>query len=84
MICWAAICLIALDTRLGCVQANLGKESDAQRMIDAVNAVFELSFKLDLQVPVWKLFTTPTLRKFIKYEDDILECVLQSPSWNHF
>jgi kynurenine formamidase len=48
-------------------------------MIDAVNAVFELSFKLDLQIPVWKLFATPTFRKFMKYEDDILEYVYLHP-----
>jgi hypothetical protein len=70
---FAAISLIALDTRLGCLEPNLAKDSDAQRMIDAVVNVFILSFDLDFKIPIWKLISTPTWKKFVKYEEDILE-----------
>ncbi|XP_059477794.1 probable cytochrome P450 49a1 [Neocloeon triangulifer] len=71
---WAleSISLIALDTRLGCLQLNLAKDSEAQQMIDAVINVFNLSFELDFKLPIWKLIATKELKEFIKYEEDIL------------
>jgi len=71
----SAIGMIALDTRLGCLEPNLAKDSEAQRMIDAVINVFSLVFELDFKVPIWKLFPTPALKKFIKYQHDIMELV---------
>jgi len=66
--------MIALDTRLGCLEEiNLAKDSDAQRMIDAVGNVIQLGFELDFKVPIWKLFSTPKLKQFNNYQQVIME-----------
>ncbi|XP_065345992.1 uncharacterized protein LOC135943381 [Cloeon dipterum] len=72
---WAleSIALIALDTRLGCLEPNLAKGSEAQRMIDAVVAGFDLMFDLEFKIPFWKFMNTPTWKKFVKCEEEILE-----------
>jgi len=62
-----------LDTRLGCLEPNLAKDSEAQRMINAVGSVLQLSFDLDFNLKIWKLFSTPTLKKFIASQEDILK-----------
>ncbi|XP_067001952.2 probable cytochrome P450 49a1 [Anabrus simplex] len=48
---WAleSISLIALDTRLGCLQPNNKPDSETERMIRAVDDVFKAFFTLDMQ-----------------------------------
>ncbi|CAB3362649.1 Hypothetical predicted protein [Cloeon dipterum] len=72
---WAleSISLIALDTRLGCLEPNLAPDSEAQRMIDAVINVFSLSFDLDFKIPFWKFINTPAWKNFVKYEEEVLQ-----------
>jgi hypothetical protein len=66
---------IALDTRLGCLDANLAPDSEAQKMIDSVQVEAEALTKLDFGIPIWKYVSTPTWRKFVKAADVFLECV---------
>ncbi|XP_071447542.1 probable cytochrome P450 301a1, mitochondrial [Hetaerina americana] len=68
-----SIAFVALDTRLGCLVPNLPKESEPQRMIDAVGTFFECSFYLEVGPPIWKIFPTPTWKKFVKALDVFLE-----------
>ncbi|CAB3362650.1 Hypothetical predicted protein [Cloeon dipterum] len=76
---WAleSIALISLDTRLGCLQQHLAKDSDAQKMIDAVVQIFELTYELDFKVPFWKLFPSKTMEALIGYSDNVLEISLK-------
>ncbi|XP_068083403.1 probable cytochrome P450 49a1 [Anabrus simplex] len=48
---WAleSISLIALDTRLGCLQPNHKPDSETARMISAVHVILKALFKLDIQ-----------------------------------
>jgi len=64
---WAleSIGAIFLDARLGCLEANLARESRAQGMIDCAEVVLgqpmqELLFGL----PLWRLYPTSNYRKF--------------------
>jgi cytochrome P450 family 49 subfamily A len=70
-----AIAYIALDTRLGCLDANLAPHSEPQKMIDSVQVQFETLNKLDFGIRLWKYVSTPTWRKFVKAADVFLECV---------
>jgi hypothetical protein len=66
---------IALDTRLGCLDANLEPDSEPQKMIDSLRVQFAASQKLDFGIPIWKYVSTPTWRKYVKAADVVLECV---------
>ncbi|XP_068083622.1 probable cytochrome P450 49a1 [Anabrus simplex] len=48
---WAleSISLIALDTRLGCLQPNSKPDSETERMISAVHVTLKALFKIDVQ-----------------------------------
>jgi len=70
-----AIVYIALDTRLGCLDANLSPDSEPQKMIDSVQVQFESFHKLELGFPMWKYVRSPTWRKFVKSADVFLECL---------
>ncbi|KAK7793314.1 hypothetical protein R5R35_011522 [Gryllus longicercus] len=60
-----SIALVALDTRLGCLAPNLAPDSEPQRMIDAVQVMFEGFYKLDLQPSLWRLVSTPMWRRLV-------------------
>ncbi|KAG8226452.1 hypothetical protein J437_LFUL003444 [Ladona fulva] len=64
-----SIAMVALDTRLGCLQANLEPDSEPQKMIEAVNDVFTTSEILELRPPVWKIISTPTWKRFSRAHD---------------
>jgi len=70
-----AIVYIALDTRLGCLNANLAPDSEPQKMIDSVQVQFDTLNKLEFGIPIWKYVSTPTWRKFVKAADVFAECV---------
>jgi hypothetical protein len=70
-----AIVYIALDTRLGCLDANLTPDSEPQKMIDSVQVQFESMHKLEFGIPIWKFVSTPAWRKFVKAADVFAECV---------
>ena len=70
-----AIVFIALDTRLGCLDANLAPDSEPQKMIDSVRVQFESFQTLEFRIPIWKYVSTPAWRKFVKAADVFAECV---------
>ena len=70
-----AIVFIALDTRLGCLEANLEPDSEPQKMIDSVQVQIHSLHKLEFGIPIWKYVSTPTWRKFVKAADVFVECV---------
>jgi cytochrome P450 family 49 subfamily A len=68
----SAIARVALDVRLGCMDAQVSPStSDTQKLIDAVITFFSNVGVLELKFPFWRLFSTPTWRKYISALDTI-------------
>ncbi|XP_048511072.1 probable cytochrome P450 49a1 isoform X2 [Athalia rosae] len=66
-----SIARVALDVRLGCLDDDAPVET--QQLIDAVNVFFKNVGVLELKVPFWKLFSTPTWQKYVNALDTIVE-----------
>ncbi|KAF8795078.1 putative cytochrome P450 301a1 like protein [Argiope bruennichi] len=67
-----SVCLVGLDTRLGCLERNLPEDSDGMKMINAVLNQFECMIKLEVfsgHIQFWKFLPSPTWRKFVKNSD---------------
>lgn len=65
-----AIAQVALDIRLGCLDDTIQHE-DTQLLIDAVNTFFKNVGVLELKIPFWKVFNTPTWKKYVSSLDTI-------------
>lgn len=70
-----AVGVVGLNARLGCLRADLAPDSEAQKMIDAANFSFVAVNDLEHNLPLWKLFVTPLLRKLYDAQDFITEWV---------
>ncbi|XP_047115025.1 probable cytochrome P450 301a1, mitochondrial isoform X2 [Schistocerca piceifrons] len=64
-----SVSLVALDSRLGCLEPNLPADSEPQKMIDAVQFILDATFKLEFRLSPWKLISTPTWRRYVKALD---------------
>jgi cytochrome P450 family 49 subfamily A len=71
IVIFLAIARVALDQKLGCLEDEHTVDSDTQNLIDAINIFFANVPELELKIPFWKLFSTPTWRKYIKALDTI-------------
>jgi cytochrome P450 family 49 subfamily A len=70
----AAIARVALDARLGCLDPQTAHSTaDTQKLIDAVLTFFSNVGVLELKFPFWRLFSTPTWRRYISALDTITE-----------
>ncbi|XP_031772563.1 probable cytochrome P450 49a1 [Apis florea] len=65
-----SIARVALDVRLGCLDDDANIET--QQLIDAVTTFFKNVGILELKIPFWKLFNTPTWLKYVNALDTIL------------
>uniref|UniRef100_A0A8D9A7N3 Probable cytochrome P450 301a1, mitochondrial n=1 Tax=Cacopsylla melanoneura TaxID=428564 RepID=A0A8D9A7N3_9HEMI len=65
-----SIARVALDVRLGCLDEGVA-QTETQELIDAVNTFFRNVVILELKVPFWKLFSTPTWKEYIQALDTI-------------
>jgi cytochrome P450 family 49 subfamily A len=70
-----AIAKIALDVRLGCLDSDA--HPDTQRLIDAVNTFFINVPILELKVPFWKVWNTPTFKAYLNALDTIREITMK-------
>nr|QST15059.1 CYP362A6 protein [Diaphanosoma celebensis] len=72
---WAleSVAVVALNTRLGCLSPTLAPDSEAQKMITAVNTSFLDITKLEVGFPLWRIMTTPSLRRLFKAQDFFAE-----------
>lgn len=71
-----SVALVGLDTRLGCLQANLPADSDGSRMINCIQTQFDSIQKLEKfsgRIQFWKYFPTPTWKKFVNAADTFTE-----------
>ncbi|XP_066154571.1 probable cytochrome P450 49a1 isoform X2 [Euwallacea fornicatus] len=60
---------VALDVRMGCLDEN--PPPDTQKLIDAITTFFLKVPILELKVPFWRLFNTPTFNLYI----EALDCI---------
>ena len=60
---------MGLNNRLGCLEPNLTSESEAQKMITAVNNSFIAMNKMEFGLPIWKYFMTQTMRQLFEAQD---------------
>ncbi|KAF4523553.1 hypothetical protein B566_EDAN012001 [Ephemera danica] len=76
---WAleSISMVALDTRLGCLQSNLPADSEPYRLIHAADEIVELFFTLNLKFPLWKFVSTPSWRRFVRTLDFFTEVCMR-------
>ncbi|XP_011500805.1 PREDICTED: probable cytochrome P450 49a1 isoform X2 [Ceratosolen solmsi marchali] len=66
-----SIARVALDVRLGCLDEEHAPP-EIQQLINAVLVFFKNVGVLELKIPFWKFFNTPTWRKYISALDVIL------------
>ncbi|OXU24592.1 hypothetical protein TSAR_011043 [Trichomalopsis sarcophagae] len=66
-----SIARVALDVRLGCLDGEHAPR-ETQELINAVLVFFKNVGVLELKIPFWKFFSTPTWRKYINALDVIL------------
>jgi cytochrome P450 family 49 subfamily A len=65
---------VALDICLGCLDEQVSSSTaDTQKLIDAVITFFSNVGVLELKFPFWRLFSTPTWKKYITALDTITE-----------
>lgn len=64
---WSLECigLVALDTRLGCLEPNLSPESETQHIIEAAKFALRNVAVLELKAPYWRFFPTPLWTKYV-------------------
>lgn len=66
-----AIARVALDVRLGCLDDNA--DAEAQKLIDALIVFFQNVPILELKIPFWRVFNTPTWQKYVNALDTIVK-----------
>ncbi|KFB35469.1 cytochrome P450 CYP12F2 [Anopheles sinensis] len=66
--------VLALDTRLGTLKTDQSEE--AKKIIGLVRDVFDLTYKLDVEVSLWKYFKTPTFKKLMNVFDDLTNVIM--------
>lgn len=69
----AAVALVGLNTRLGCLDRNSSPDSEAQKMIRAANIAITLTNEIEFSVPIWRYITTPALRQIFQAQDYFTE-----------
>ena len=67
--------MVALNTRLGCLSPNLAPDSEAQKMINAVNTTFTEVANLELNLPFWRFIKTPALKRLYQAQDIFTEYI---------
>ncbi|XP_065086371.1 probable cytochrome P450 301a1, mitochondrial [Ochlerotatus camptorhynchus] len=68
---WSLECigLVALDTRLGCLEPNLSPNSEPQQIINAAKYALRNVATLELKAPYWRYFPTPLWTKYVNNMD---------------
>ncbi|KAL0100910.1 hypothetical protein PUN28_019351 [Cardiocondyla obscurior] len=64
-------CSIALNYRLGCLKPNLVADSEPQIMINCLNEVFDLVYRMETLPSLWQVYETRNLKKLFNVLDTI-------------
>lgn len=75
---WSLECigLVALDTRLGCLEADLEPNSEPQQIIDAAKYALRNVATLELKAPYWRYLPaslSPLWKKYVNNMDFFVE-----------
>jgi hypothetical protein len=65
--------LVALDTRLGCLDGDLDPKSEPQQIINAAQFALRNIAMLELKAPWWRWFPTPLWTRYVKNMDYFVE-----------
>lgn len=64
---------IIICNLLGCLDANLSKDSDGQKVINAALEMFDLLYELDVLPSLWPMVSTRKWRRYVKVLDFFTE-----------
>jgi cytochrome P450 family 49 subfamily A len=56
---------VALDTRLGCLRDDISSDSETHRIIQSIHTFFVNVAEVELRTPFWRVWSTPTWKKYI-------------------
>ncbi|GAB1869272.1 Probable cytochrome P450 12a5, mitochondrial [Camponotus japonicus] len=68
-----SMCSIALGYRLGCLKPNFAMNSEPQIMINCVQDIFDLMYRLENLPSLWKIYNTRDLKKLFHALDTFNE-----------
>ncbi|CAG0914444.1 unnamed protein product [Notodromas monacha] len=76
---WAleSVSCFALNARLGCLQEGLTPDSDAQKMITAMNITFDALNYTENNLPLWKIYRTKQFKRLIEAQEVFTEISLK-------
>lgn len=74
---WALECtgVLALNTRLGCLQRGLSSDSEQQRLVEAASETHRIIMVTENGLPFWKVWNTPAYRKLVQSQDFMASAV---------
>lgn len=74
---WALECIgrVALDARLGCLNQDLPKNSEPQKIIDAAKYALRNVALLELKYPFWRYLPSTLWKKYVSNMDYFIEYV---------
>ncbi|XP_063609389.1 probable cytochrome P450 49a1 [Penaeus indicus] len=75
---WAfeAVCVVALNRRMGCLDPNLSADSEQVRIIRIVGDLFRTLHEAEFTGPLWRIYPTPTFKKLKRMHQELLEMAL--------
>lgn len=71
-----SVSILALHTRLGCLDPDLAKDSQQMKIIKTVSFLLEGSVKTEIGFPIWKYIPSPTYLK-LKTEHNLFRQLCQ-------
>lgn len=68
---WALECtgVLALNTRLGCLEGKLSLDSEQQRLVEAASETHRIIMLTENGLPFWKFWDTPAYKRLVKSQD---------------
>lgn len=68
---WALECtgVLALNTRLGCLEGDLSADLEQQRLVEAASETHRIIMLTENGLPFWKVWNTPTYKKLVQSQD---------------
>lgn len=68
---WALECtgVLALNTRLGCLEQGLSSDSEPARLVEAASETHRIIMVTENGLPFWKVWNTPAYRKLVQSQD---------------
>ncbi|XP_063586002.1 probable cytochrome P450 49a1 [Penaeus indicus] len=77
---WAleSVSLVALNRRMGCLNPDVSQDSNALRMIEVVNDIFQSLNDMEMGSMLWRIMPTATYRKLKMRHEQFLEIATQN------